>query len=288
MLVASSFHAVDLATKVQFEPSAIIGLLGAGALYAYGIRRLAAKGRQWPLSRTIPFFVGLFIIAFALLSGLAAYDDIYFTCHVIQHILIGMLAPIFLCLGAPITLALQASDRKTRTRMLKVLHSRPAKIIGHPFVAWALFGGSLFVLYFSSLYAYTLHHPLVHDLVHVHFIVVGFLFFLPVVGIDPGPHPLPFGGRLVYLFLALPFHTILGMALISQKTPLAPGMTITDMQTGGGIMWTAGEFLGILGGALVLYRWMKSEEREAIRLDRQLDARLAAAASGHPSPSAVN
>jgi putative membrane protein len=278
MPAAASFAPVDLATKIQFEPSVVIVLLGAATLYAWGIHRLAGKGRPWPRSRSIPFFVGLLTIAFALLSGLAA-PQFSFTCHAVEDVLVGMVAPILLCLGAPITLTMESGRRRTRTRTLNVLNSRVAKIVGNPTSLWVLYGGSFFVFYLTGLYRETTRHPWGGELVHLEFIVVGFLFFLPVVGTDPAPSRPAFGGRLIDVFLALPIFTILGMCVISEQKPLAAGMAIGDMQTGGGIVWTAGTFVGILGAALVLYRWMKSEEREAIRRDSELDARLAATAT---------
>jgi putative membrane protein len=140
--------------------------------------------------------------------------------------------------------------------------------------AWALFGGSMFALYFTSLYADTLHNVALHDVVHLHFVVVGCLFFWPVVGLDPVPHRLPHAGRLLYVLVALPFHTILGVALITQQRLIAPGLTLADQQAGAGILWSAGEALGLVAMFVVAYQWMAAEEREAIRLDRQLDRQL--------------
>jgi len=269
----------DLLTRSRLEPAAACGILVAGWWYLVAVRRMAlrpttgAVARRWPRRRTVAWLSGLATIALATQSGLASYDTTYFTAHVIQHLLIGMVAPVLLALGAPVTLALQTASRPTRRRIRRVLHSRIVGVLTHPLTAWALFGGSMFALYFTDLYAETLRNPALHAGVHLHFIAVGCLFFWPVVGLDPTPHRLPYGGRMLYVLVALPFHTILGVALVTQTNLVAPGLTLSDQQTGAGILWTAGELLGLVAMMIVAVQWMQAEEREAIRHDRRL-ARL--------------
>src|ERR1700685_685593 len=148
---------VEVITQATFPlvPSAVIAV--TLAWYLWSVRRLARKGREWPGARTAPFCFAEFLLATGLLSGIDAHDEI-FTVHTIQHILISMLAPIFLALSGPITLALQASGRRVQTGILKVLHSPVAKLLSHPLITWSLYGVSLFALYFTSLYADTLQN----------------------------------------------------------------------------------------------------------------------------------
>lgn len=280
MVLAASLSAGDVLTKSRFEPAAACGILLGGWWYLAAVKRLSIRGRRWAPTRLACFLTGLAVMVVATQSGIAAADTTSFSAHVIQHLLLGMLAPVLLALGAPVTLALQASSRRTHRRLLGVLHSRALSVLTHPLTAWALFGGSMFALYFTSLYADTLHNVALHDLVHLHFVVVGCLFFWPVVGLDPVPHRLPHAGRLLYVLVALPFHTILGVALITQQRLIAPGLTLADQQSGAGILWSAGEALGLVAMFVVVYQWMAAEEREAIRLDRQLDGRLDGALDG--------
>jgi putative copper resistance protein D len=269
---ATTLTPLGLLTRSRIEPAALAGLLLAGWWYLAATRRLADRGRPWPWSRAIPWWSGLAVMTLATQSGLAASDSTSFVAHVGQHLLLGMLGPLLLALGAPVTLALQASGRRTQRRLLWVLHSRPAHALTHPIVAWLLFGGSMFALYFTGLYAASVRSPGFHDLVHLHFVIVGCLFMWPIAGVDPMPHRLPFGGRLLYLAVALPFHTILGMALLSQRTPIAPGLPLADQQAGAGLLWVAGEVLGLVAMLVVAVQWMNAEEREAVRADRRLDA----------------
>jgi putative membrane protein len=274
VVLAASLSAGDVLTKSRFEPAAAAGILLGLWWYLAAVKRLSIRGRRWAPTRLACFLSGLGVMTVATQSGIAAGDTTSFSAHVIQHLLLGMLAPVLLAMGAPVTLALQASRRSTHRRLLRVLHSRGLSVLTHPLTAWALFGGSMFALYFTSLYADTLHNVALHDVVHLHFVVVGCLFFWPVVGLDPVPHRLPHAGRLLYVLVALPFHTVLGVALITQQRLIAPGLTLADQQAGAGILWSAGEALGLVAMFVVAYQWMAAEEREAIRLDRQLDRQL--------------
>jgi putative membrane protein len=265
---------VDFLTKASLEPipTALIALtLG---WYLWSVRRLRARGRAWPVARTVSFVFGEFLLVVGLLSGLAAYDE-NFTIHTIQHILISMLAPVFFALSAPITLALQASNRRVQTGILKVLHTPVARLLSHPVFTWAFYGLSLFGLYFTNLYAITLRNETIHNLVHIHLILAGCLFWWPAVGVDPLPRRLGYGVRIFYVLLAMPFHTILGMALESQTTTIAPGTSLSDLHTGGGLMWVAGEAIGLFATLTLFVQWLRNDERSARRHDRVTEATAA-------------
>ena len=253
-------------------------------LYAIGVRRLAERGRRWPPARSAAFAGGLLlVIVLATQSGLAQYDRTLFSLHVVQHMLLGMVAPLLLVLGAPVTLALQACRRPAQQRLLRVLHSRPFTVVTHPAVVWVLFGGTLVALYFTGLYELSLRNDAVHALVHAHFVVVGFLFMGYVVGIDSLALGFGYGARLLYVLVLLPFHAFIGVALLGSDRVLASGWysqvvrswgscPLDDQRLGAGILWGAGELLGVVALAIVLYQWMRHEEREGARLDRRLDA----------------
>lgn len=259
---------LDLLSKASFDPIPDVLILLSLGWYLWSVRRLAARGRKWPVTRTISFCLGEFALTLALVSGLDAFDDVSFTLHTVQHILIGMVAPILFALSAPITLALQASSRRVQTTILKVLHSPVGKALSNPFVTWPLYGVSLFAYYFSSLYVDSLNNPTLHQFIHLHMLIVGCLFIWPAVAIDPLPRPMGHWIRMLYLLLAMPFHTILGMALESQTTPIAPGISLSDLHAGGGLMWIAGEAIGLLGTLAIFVQWLRADERAARRNDR--------------------
>ena len=258
---------VEVLTQATFEPIPTALICLTLAWYAWSVRRLALRGRVWPVSRTASFVLAEILLALGLLSGISAHDE-NFGVHTIQHILIGMVAPVFFALSAPITLALQASPRPVQSGIIKVLHSPVGRIASNPVFTWAFYGVSVFGLYFTSLYAITLRNDTVHNLVHLHLIVAGCLFWWPAVAIDPLPRRITYGARIGYLMLALPFHTILGMALDSQTTRITPSTPLSDLHMGGGLMWVAGEALGLFGTLAVLVQWLRADERAARRTDR--------------------
>ncbi len=275
-------------------------VLVPGLLYLYGVRRLTARGDAWPVGRTLSFLVGgLGTIAFATMSGLAAYDTSLFAAHMVQHMLLSMVATVFLALGAPITLALRLLPRRPRRAVLSLLHSRFARVVSFPLVPWALFVASPFALYFSGWYGATLGDQLLHELLHLHFIAVGALFFWPLLGIDPvpgrGSHPF----RILLVASTLPFHAFLGVSIMSVE-PDGRGLIAGDhylpihglaesvfqQQLGGGLLWASGDIIGLLFLGVLVTQWMRASEREARREDRRLDRLDAARAPTADSPSA--
>ena len=270
-------------TEWAFDPVTAAVVAAAAAAYVIGVRRLGRRGRAWSRPRSASFVTGLVVLVFASQSGLAAYDTTLFAAHVMQHILLGMVAPFFLALGAPITLALQATDRGTQVNLLRVLHSLPAKMISHPVVVWGLFSFSLFILYFSPIYELSLRNPVVHTWVHLHFIVVGSLFFWVAIGLDPAARRISYGARLVMVLLTVPFHAFLGLALLNTRQPLAADFyaaqaregqpaVLDDQHSGAALMWTVGDLVGLAAGGVIVVQWSRNEERRTRRLDRRLDA----------------
>jgi cytochrome c oxidase assembly factor CtaG len=277
----------------SFSPLVTVGLLAAAVAYLQARRRLVADGVAWPARRTAYFLSGTAVLALALLSPIAAYDTVLFSVHVSQHMLLTMVAAPLLALGAPITLALRVAKGRTRRRMVRVLHSPPLRVIGHPLVAWVLFTLTLYGLYFSPLFDLTLREPVVHDLVHLHFLAAGLLFWWPVVGLDPSRWRLPHIARLLFVFLMVPFHAFLGVAIMNSGRVLAPTLErfqrgwgptpLADQQVGGAILWGAGDLIA-LGAVLgVLVSWASYEEKVvAVREDRRLARERAAGRPTRP------
>ena len=266
---------------------ALAVVLAVGLGYAGGVRRLARRGRRWSRGRSTAFASGVGLVVLATQSGLARYDGVLFSAHSAQHVLLGMLAPALLALGAPVTLALQASARPTQQVLLGVLHSRPAGVLAHPVVAWLLFGGTLVALYAGPLLELSLRNELVHALVHVHFLAVGALFCWTAIGADPNPHRLHPGARVAFVFLAVPLHAFVGISLLSTTSLLAGGFyaesppawlddVLADQRLGAGILWAAGELFGLVLTGIALLRWMGVEDRAGRRADAVVDAHGAA------------
>src|SRR4029078_11254586 len=174
-------------------------------------------------------------LAVALLSPIEAYEGQLFSVHMLQHMLLELVAAPLLLLGAPATLALRAATPSARARLLAVLHSRIVSVVSFPLLAWILFAAVNWGWHFSTLYDQALETPWLHDLQHLTFLGAALLFWRPVVGAalalarrpplwwrvvgaDPARCRLPHPVRLFYLFLAMPQNSFLGIALMSAPT----------------------------------------------------------------------
>lgn len=240
--------------------------LAGGTVYAAGVLRLRSKGRPWPGTRTSAFFVGLGVLAIASVAGGPKPG---FTSHMAEHVAIGLIAPLALALGAPVTLALQASGRRRQRLILRLLQTQVVRAATYPLVAWATFALTPFAIYFTPVFEWSLRNDAVHEAVHLHFLAVGMLFFWPAVGLDPIHHRLAPGARVLYLFVAVPFHALLGLALLSANQVLGHGTwTLDEQRSGAGLMWAAGEVIGLTATLVATIQWMQADARAANRVDR--------------------
>ena len=279
----------------EYNPDALMIaiLIVVTALYIKGVIVLKKRGDSWPVGRTVAFAIGIALIDFATSGGLGVYALFSFEYHMIAHMLLGMIAPIGLVLGAPITLALRTlpqsrdgQERGVRTLALSVLHSRYSKVLTNPITALALFDGSLFVLYFTDLFGTLMQNHAGHILMNIHFILVGFLFFNVIIGIDPNPKRYPHILRIVILFGAMSLHAFFSIALMSQTSLIDGGYyeslrtpwitsALDDQNAGGSVGWAMGEIPMLLALISTFILWMREDKRETVRIDRN-EARLAA------------
>ncbi|MER7332021.1 MULTISPECIES: cytochrome c oxidase assembly protein [unclassified Micromonospora] len=276
------FTVTSVFTETRLDSWLAVGLVLAAGIYLYGVHRLRLRGDRWPVARTV-FFLGpgLGGIAAVTVSGLHAYDTALLSVHMVQHMVLSMISPIFLALGAPVTLALRTLPLRPRKRLLAIVHSRVARIYSYPLVAFAIFVVNPFALYFTDLYRYTLEHVWAHEVVHAHFILTGCVFFWPLLGLDPLPGRWPYPGRALLMLLSVPFHTVLGLTIMQSSTLFGgdwyPSLGLTwsdpweDQVVAGGILWAGGEFVSVTMLAVLVVQWMRHAEREARRIDRDLD-----------------
>jgi putative membrane protein len=284
------FTVSALITETRLDGWIAVLLVVAAAVYLYGVYRLRIRGDRWPAWRTVLFLgPGLGSIAAVTVSGLHAYDTTLVSVHMVQHMVLSMVAPIFLALGAPVTLALRTLRGAPRRRLLAALHSRAARVLAFPLVAYALFVANPFALYFTGLYRLTLENAFAHEVVHAHFILTGCLFFWPLIGLDPLPGRWPYPGRALLMILSVPFHTVLGLTIMQSTTLLGgdwyPSLGLswadpwTDQKIAGGILWAGGELVSITMLGVLVMQWFQQSEREARRIDRELDRQEAASAA---------
>jgi putative copper resistance protein D len=277
--VTFSLH--NALTQWQAGPFALCTvavLIGLAYLYLRADWQLAAKGRRWPRGRVLAFLAGLFAIDLAIQSPVATFTGTYFQAHVVQHLLLMVVAPPLLALSAPSTLMLQTASRRTKVAWLKVLRSRPFTVLTHPLVVWALYFGIMFAFFLSSLINVAMHHMFLMDIMNVVFLFGACLYWWPMVGLDPIIHwKMGYGARMVNILLGGPPEVILGLAIISSQTPIASMYTLASTHAGGGLLWISTEF-AIIGGFIPIFlQWARSDERAANRADARALAMTRAA-----------
>ncbi|MFF1353505.1 cytochrome c oxidase assembly protein [Streptomyces sp. NPDC058297] len=269
------------------DPFFLIGCLVALGLYGWGVVRLARRGDSWQVGRTLSFVIGVLTVMLVMCTKLNDYGMVMFSVHMVQHMVISMLSPILLLMGAPITLALRAmpvarrGTKGPRELLLMLLHSRYMRIITHPAFTIPLFIASLYALYFTPIFDTLMGSKVGHIGMMVHFLAVGLVFFWPIMGVDPGPHRPGYVMRMLELFAGMPFHAFFGIALMMASGPMigtyehppaSLGIdALADQTAAGGIAWAFSEVPSVLVLLALLFQWKKSEDRQARRKDRAAD-----------------
>ncbi len=259
------------------------------ALYLAGVRRLRRRGDAWPAGRVVAWLLGCLLLLFTTSSGLGRYMPAMFSIHMIAHMLLSMLVPILLVLGAPVTLALRAlpaagrgAPPGLREWLLAALHSRVSRLLTNPFVATALFIVGFYGLYFGGIFDAVVGSHAAHLAMNVHFLLSGYLFYWVVIGVDPTPRPLPPIAKLAMVFASLPLHAFFGVVLMGTNTAIGgdfyrslalPWHTdlLADQRLGGAIAWAAGEVPLVVVLIALFVQWRRTDDRTARRLDRAAD-----------------
>jgi putative copper resistance protein D len=263
--------------------------VAAAAAYLVGVWVVRRRGDRWKAGRTIAWLSGCAVMLLATSSGFGRYAETQFSVHMSAHMMLAMVAPALLVLGGPVTLALRALPAAgrggppgARETLLAAVHSRPARIITHPLFVLPVFIGSFAAIYFTDLFSVLVSSHLGHLLMNVHFLLVGYLYYWLVIGIDPGPRRFSPPARLGFLMVPVPFHAFFGLVLMNTRMPLAgdyytrlalpwvPDL-VDDQRLGGAIAWASTEApIAVVILALVV-QWARSDEREARRSDRRGD-----------------
>ncbi|MEU9212665.1 cytochrome c oxidase assembly protein [Streptomyces sp. NPDC048415] len=270
------------------DPFFLVACLTGLGLYGWGVVRLARRGDKWSSGRTAAFVVGVLTVMLVMCTRLNDYGMVMFSVHMVQHMVISMLSPILILLGAPITLALRAlpvaakrGSKGPRELLLMFLHSRYMRIITHPAFTIPLFIASLYALYFSPIFDFLMGSKAGHIAMMCHFLAVGLVFFWPIMGVDPGPRRPGYLLRMLELFAGMPFHAFFGIALMMASAPMVETYknppaslgidALSDQTAAGGIAWAFSEIPSVLVLLALLFQWYSSEQRQAKREDRAAD-----------------
>lgn len=273
-------------TTWSMDPWLFVLTVWAGGLYLYGVWVLRARGDRWPVGRLLAFLGALVAFFVATQSGLGVYDTTLLSVHMVQHMILSMVVPLLAALGAPVTLCLRTFRPAWRRALLAVVHSRVVAVLSFPPLAFLLYVISPWALYFSGWYPATLDNLWLHELMHVHLVVVGSLFFWPLVGVDPLPGRISYPFRVLLVVLTLPFHAFLGVTIMGSTSLIAGSHylalrsgpmgswlpdALSDQHKAGGILWGTGDLIGLAFFVVLFVQWVRSSMREAAREDRRLD-----------------
>lgn len=249
----------------HFEPVAV-ALVGVAALaYVQGRRALGRAGAEG--GQATCFLAGLGVVVVALTSPVATYAEALLSVHMVQHLLLVLVAAPLLVASHPAPVLLAALPPGVGADLRRAGAGSVLGVLRKPVVAWVVFAATGWLVHFSPLFDLALRHPAVHGLEHALFLGSALLFWTPVLGRSALSHPL----RLAYVALAMPQNTFLALAISSAGEPLydsygrlgrtwGPGL-LADQRQGGGIMWVAGDIALLVAVLAVAAAWANHEAR---------------------------
>lgn len=267
---------LELITRWELRPGLTAALALTAAAYLFAAGRRSGRG-HWPAGRTVSFLAGVLVLAASLQSGLDARAADLLSVHMTQHLLLLLVVPPLLLLGAPVTLALRTLPPLARRRLGGAVTSRLARTATRPAVAWSLFVSVMLVTHLTGFYDAAIRSEPLHALEHALYLGAGLLFWAPVLGADPVPRPSEPALRILYLVLAMPPMALVGVALASSGDLRYPSYAaparalglspIADQEAAGMIMWIGGG--AALAAVAVAVAWTELRRQQLRQLARE-------------------
>ncbi|MGV3149189.1 cytochrome c oxidase assembly protein [Rothia sp. 11273D007AR] len=281
-------HVAEWFTQWRFDWFWVAFISFAAFAYLWALIKVRRAGGHWPLARALSWFLGLFVLLYITCGALAVYSMVLFSVHMVEHMLLTMVCPIFLVLGAPVTLLLRALEprqdgtRGPREWILRLVHSGWSKVITHPIFAAVNFAGSIVIVYFTPLFGVMLRYHVGHEFMLIHFLITGYIFSLVLIGIDPIPHRPTYPMRLIMIIATLGYHAFVGISIMQMDTLLQASWfgnlgrpwglpAIDDQKLGGSLMWAIGEIPTMIIAVAVAVQWSMNDKKVQKRIDRQAD-----------------
>ncbi len=275
-------------TEWRFDWLWVAVVLFGLVAYFLGVAKVVRRGDKWQWFRAVNWVIGLLVLTFITSGPPSVYGRILFSAHMVDHMALTMVAPIFLVLGAPVTLALRAlpargdGTRGAREWLLVFIHSKFSQLVTHPIFAAANFAGSIVLFYYSDAFGFAMRDHVGHELMILHFTLTGYIFILTMIGTDPLPRRAPYPMRLLLLLATMGFHAFFGVAIMGGTSLLAADYfgnlgrawgpsALLDQQMGGAVAWGVGEVPTLLVAIGVAIMWSRSDARESKRTDRAAD-----------------
>lgn len=281
------FEFSRLFTEWRLDPIwTVLSVMGL-VFYYLGVSRLRKRGDKWPWWRIAAFTFGILVLLYNVNGAMIVYGKFQFSFHMTDHMILSMIIPIFIVLGAPMTLLLRTVKPRDdgsmgmREWVLHVVHSKYATFFSHPIVAGINFAVALLVFYYTPLFRWATVDHVGHMWMIAHFLIVGYLFIESLIGDDPSRTRAPYPARLIALILVMTFHAFFGLSIMTGTGLLVaewygatgrtwgPESALLDQQIGGAIAWGIGEFPTVILAVIVGLQWAQSDEKRAKREDRR-------------------
>lgn len=263
----------------EWQPDPVVLAVCAISAALYG-HLMIRSYQRWPWVRGASFLAGLLVLITALLSGIDTYSEELLSVHVVQHLLLVLIAPALLLWGAPVRLALRSSPPATRARLAWVLRGPWVRFLTRPAVGFLLFTIVVLGTHLTGLYELALRNATVHGLEHAAYFWSGVIFLLPLVAADPVPHPPRAIARFSWLMAAMTVMSIPAALFIFDEQVHYPfylaaaralrQSALADQHAAGMIMLFAGGVAMAVLAILVTMGAMIREERRQLLRDAYL------------------
>jgi len=265
-------------TAWRFAPGVVGAAAVLGGGYAAGVRRTPG----WPRSRSVWFGTGVALLVLVGCSFVGVYDDTLFWVRAVLNVVLLMVVPMLLAVGAPLTLLAGMLRPGARLRCSRLLHSTPLVWASFPLVVTLVLVLPPLVLYLSPLYEQTLRSAAVSAVASTALVLAGFGYFWTRFRIDPVPRA---GSHLVTL--AITVVEMIGDAVLGVVVWLGPLIAAgfyaalardwgpdlrTDQVLGAGVLWVGGDVVGLPFIAVVVSRMAREDGRRAVVVDAEMDA----------------
>lgn len=279
-----NWHSIAIDTSPDAVFLTITVTMAVG--YLAGVLSLRRRGVRWPPGRTLAWLGGVALLLWLTNFGIAQYANIAAGFHMGRHMVLTMLVPILLVMGAPATLALRALRPAAgnywgpREWVVRFLHSKALATLTHPAVVLVVYFSGLYGLYLTSAFATLMSSHVGHVIMQLHFVLSGYLFYWILIGVDPRPRPLPFPYRFIIMVIASALHGFFAVTIMMSGQPLASQWfgavrppwiddLLADTTNGGQVAWAMGEFPLAVVAITLAVQWSRDEDRIARRLDRR-------------------
>jgi cytochrome c oxidase assembly factor CtaG len=277
-------------TQWVADPPVIAVVVVLLAVYLAGVRRVRRRGQAWATGRVVAFSgLGIGFGVIATMSWVGVYQGYLFYARATQTVLLVLVAPLFLAMGRPITLA-TASFPGAAGRIEAVIGSRVAKALTFPGITALALVGVPMVMYFTSWYTAVFHSGTIRELTYLALMAPGFVFFWTLLRVDPVPKAYSYGISMWITAAEVVGDAFFGIAIIADTNligrdwygalsePWRSGLA-TKQVIGGGVIWILGDLVGLPFLAAQLIQLMREDRDEAVAIDAELDARDAARAA---------